>query len=434
MKGQLQRHLSGLELFRGCDRRTLRRVTQWGDVIEVGSGDTIVAEDTLNYWFFVVLTGSVRLSRAQRAVATVGPGSHFGEAAIVGFRPQTVTAVATSPAILFVLGARYLLSLAGTSTPFQKALFPEVAPADYPSFVQQMLRDGTLEWRRLSPKRPQARTAPATAARQLPPGRPLSLREAVAVLAPPPGATGGQQPLVPARRPAPRPAWALPAAALVVAVAVVGVGLGYHPPMAVISPGRPIDVTADIRIAGVPTRPVHGRLLLLWVRIRQPNLVGALSALLHGDTTAPAGPPPSADDRARAEVQGRRQYLDSQHLAVRDAAAVLGLDQRRVSVTIRDRGLVGPSAGLVYALAIVEMAGRRDLLGERTVAVTGELEPDGRVDAVGWVGVKAAGALGAGATVMVVPAGEQAEITHGAQVVYPVSSLQQAVADLTRST
>ena len=159
MKGQLQRHLSGLELFRGCDRRTLRRVTQWGDVIEVGSGDTIVAEDTLNYWFFVVLTGSVRLSRAQRAVATVGPGSHFGEAAIVGFRPQTVTAVATSPAILFVLGARYLLSLAGTSTPFQKALFPEVAPADYPSFVQQMLRDGTLEWRRLSPKRPQARTA-----------------------------------------------------------------------------------------------------------------------------------------------------------------------------------------------------------------------------------------------------------------------------------
>ena len=73
-----------------------------------------------------------------------------------------------------------------------------------------------------------------------------------------------------------------------------------------------------------------------------------------------------------------------------------------VQVVIED--IVGPSAGLIFTLAIIDKLDRRDLTGGRTVAGTGTIDLEGRVGPVGGVHQKLVAAKRAGATVFLVPA------------------------------
>jgi PDZ domain-containing protein len=75
-----------------------------------------------------------------------------------------------------------------------------------------------------------------------------------------------------------------------------------------------------------------------------------------------------------------------------------------------DSGRVGgPSAGLAFTLAIIDVLTDGDLTGGRRVAVTGTIEPDGSVGVVGGVAQKSAAASAEGAEVLIVPSGEEAE-------------------------
>jgi PDZ domain-containing protein len=64
----------------------------------------------------------------------------------------------------------------------------------------------------------------------------------------------------------------------------------------------------------------------------------------------------------------------------------------------------GPSAGLVFALAIYDKITPGPLLAGRHVAGTGSITPSGDVGGIGGIQEKIAGAEGAGATVFLVPA------------------------------
>lgn len=100
-----------------------------------------------------------------------------------------------------------------------------------------------------------------------------------------------------------------------------------------------------------------------------------------------------------------------------------------VEVTIETGDLGGPSAGLGFALQLLEELGR-DVDGGKKVAVTGELELDGGVQPVGGLKQKTIGARRSGVEVFVVPAGDNAEearrYADGLRIV-PVSSFQQAL-------
>jgi Lon-like protease len=90
--------------------------------------------------------------------------------------------------------------------------------------------------------------------------------------------------------------------------------------------------------------------------------------------------------------------------------AVVGItvaDGYSYTPTIRfDLGqqLGGPSAGMVFALAIYDKITPGDLLGDLHVAGTGQIGPDGQVGAIGGLQQKIASAEDAGATVFLVPA------------------------------
>lgn len=64
----------------------------------------------------------------------------------------------------------------------------------------------------------------------------------------------------------------------------------------------------------------------------------------------------------------------------------------------------GPSAGLVFALAIYDKLTPGELLAGQHVAGTGTIDPDGRVGGIGGIQEKIAGAEDAGAATFLVPA------------------------------
>ncbi len=94
----------------------------------------------------------------------------------------------------------------------------------------------------------------------------------------------------------------------------------------------------------------------------------------------------------------------------------------------------GPSAGLMFSLAIYDKLTPGPLTGGRFVAGTGTITPTGQVGPIGGVQQKIAGAYAAGARVFLVPAGDCDEAARSAlanQVeLVKVSTIQGAVAGL----
>lgn len=90
----------------------------------------------------------------------------------------------------------------------------------------------------------------------------------------------------------------------------------------------------------------------------------------------------------------------------------------------------GPSAGMMFALAIVDKLTPEDLTGGGHVAGTGTIDPAGAVGAIGGIRQKLAGARGAGATLFLMPevhCEEAAGHVPDGLTVVPVTNLQEAL-------
>jgi PDZ domain-containing protein len=101
-----------------------------------------------------------------------------------------------------------------------------------------------------------------------------------------------------------------------------------------------------------------------------------------------------------------------------------------IRVSIDASGIGGPSAGLAFALEVMQQLGRNVLRGHR-VAATGELELNGAVGPIGGIKQKTYGVRKAGADVFLVPLGggnaEAARRYAGPVRIIPVRSLGQAL-------
>ena len=119
-------------------------------------------------------------------------------------------------------------------------------------------------------------------------------------------------------------------------------------------------------------------------------------------------------------------------------AAVIGVHVQEqykfpfnVRISVGDIG--GPSAGMMFALGIVDMLTPLNLTGGNFIAGTGEITASGQVGPIGGIQQKMVGARDAGATVFLAPAGNCSDtagaVPAGLRVV-KVSNLSQAVSDL----
>ncbi len=145
-------------------------------------------------------------------------------------------------------------------------------------------------------------------------------------------------------------------------------------------------------------------------------------------------------DPVRVGVRGggstRTVELETAESPVEKGRPIIGVQVEQnadiklpVDVDIDLGGVGGPSAGLAFALDIMEELGRDVDRGNR-VAATGEIELDGGVAPVGGLKQKTIGARRADVDVFLVPAGDNAKVARqnadGLRII-PVENFQQAL-------
>ncbi|MGO9875702.1 MAG: Crp/Fnr family transcriptional regulator [Acidimicrobiia bacterium] len=97
-------HLQQVALFKGCSRRDLQRVGSRSENRYIAVGTAIVNEGDHGNEFFVIIDGTTRVSRRGRKVATLGPGSGFGELALLDQAPRNATVVADTDMEMVMVG------------------------------------------------------------------------------------------------------------------------------------------------------------------------------------------------------------------------------------------------------------------------------------------------------------------------------------------
>lgn len=143
--------------------------------------------------------------------------------------------------------------------------------------------------------------------------------------------------------------------------------------------------------------------------------------------------------RVRAGGTTRTVELDTVESPAEEGRPIIGVQVEQsaditlpLEVEIDLGGVGGPSAGLAFALDILEELGREVDRGNE-VAATGEIELDGGVAPVGGIKQKTIGARRAGADVFLVPAGDNAAEARrnaaGLRII-AVDNFQQALREL----
>ena len=204
------------------------------------------------------------------------------------------------------------------------------------------------------------------------------------------------------------------------AAALHQLGIGYSTAAGVVSTEKNMPAAGVLQagdlITAVDGQPVSG-----------PSQLTSADQVARGrGAAAPDDLPerchPAGPDHAQA---GRRAPR-----ARRDRPAAVPVP---VPVQISIGNIGGPSAGMMFALGVIEKLTGMNLTGGKFIAGTGEISPGGAVSAIGGIQQKMVGARDAGATVFLAPAGNCSDtkgaVPAGLRVV-KVSTLSGAIAAL----
>jgi CRP-like cAMP-binding protein len=103
--------LSEIWLFASCSSRDLRHIRQSLDEVTVSPGRVLCQEGSAGREFFLIVDGQASVRRKERKVATLGPGSYFGELALLDRGPRSASIVADTPMTLLVLEQRAFIGV-----------------------------------------------------------------------------------------------------------------------------------------------------------------------------------------------------------------------------------------------------------------------------------------------------------------------------------
>lgn len=193
--------------------------------------------------------------------------------------------------------------------------------------------------------------------------------------------------------------------------------LGVGATVESVSPGSPAaavlrDDDVIVAIDGAPLKTSGD--VVTAIRARQPGDVIRL-VMTRGTE------PPRTVEATLARAEDGRPLL-----GVRLSTKV----QLPFDITIDSGSVVGPSAGLAYAIELLDVLTPGELAGGMKVAATGEVAPTGEVGPVGGVAQKVVTVKRAEAKVFLVPKANEAEALEQAGdglVVHGVATFQEAL-------
>lgn len=98
--------LKRVPLFAGCTKSELREIALSSDEIDLPSGRVLTREGQRGREFFVLVSGTARVTKDGKTLADLKDGDWFGEIALLTYTPRTATVTATSPVQVLVLTDR----------------------------------------------------------------------------------------------------------------------------------------------------------------------------------------------------------------------------------------------------------------------------------------------------------------------------------------
>ena len=98
--------LARFTLFAGLTPDELARIAKLTEELEVGAGSVLTHEGRFEGFFYLVVAGTVEISRGGQAVDTVGAGGFVGEISLLDAGPRTATATTLTPCELLRLNNR----------------------------------------------------------------------------------------------------------------------------------------------------------------------------------------------------------------------------------------------------------------------------------------------------------------------------------------
>jgi CRP-like cAMP-binding protein len=97
--------LKEVELFSGLDEKEAKKIAPLFKERNFRAGEAMAEEGKHGIGFFVIESGSAKVTVHGEARATLGPGSYFGEVALIDDGPRTATVTAESDVKAHVLVA-----------------------------------------------------------------------------------------------------------------------------------------------------------------------------------------------------------------------------------------------------------------------------------------------------------------------------------------
>jgi CRP/FNR family transcriptional regulator, cyclic AMP receptor protein len=88
--------LRKVPLFADLDNKEAKKVASLFKERSFASGDVVAEEGKHGIGFFVIESGAAKVLVGGNEVASLGPGSHFGEIALIDDGPRTATITADS--------------------------------------------------------------------------------------------------------------------------------------------------------------------------------------------------------------------------------------------------------------------------------------------------------------------------------------------------
>jgi CRP/FNR family cyclic AMP-dependent transcriptional regulator len=106
-KSEKIEHLRNVPLFAGCSKRELEHIAKAGDELAAPAGTLLVDQGQLGREAFVLLDGSISITRRGQKIASAQPGDVVGELSLLDHGPRTASATCDTDCTLFVLDQRH---------------------------------------------------------------------------------------------------------------------------------------------------------------------------------------------------------------------------------------------------------------------------------------------------------------------------------------
>jgi CRP/FNR family transcriptional regulator, cyclic AMP receptor protein len=118
--------LERVPLFSGVSAAGIEELGAIADEVEVRAGTVLTHEGYREGFFFIIVSGTVRIERGGRTINIIGPGDFLGEIALLDGGPRTATATTETPCRLLSMTYQMFHELLDASPPIRAAILEAV--------------------------------------------------------------------------------------------------------------------------------------------------------------------------------------------------------------------------------------------------------------------------------------------------------------------